>query len=157
MKLQQRTGQIEICQTHVTQMVTTCNQLILDFCNTLWRAQAFTTPDKTSVFYFNPAAVDKTLEGENMAGCLSLYRHFAFLTFAVKFIEKVCYIWKAVTRKAVVGVCDQLRLKQACSADETSWGIEISAIASRGVILSRQQTTTADVHADLPLCRYHMA
>ena len=46
-----------------------------------------------------------------------------------------------VTRKPVFGVCDQLRLKPACSADETSWGLEISAIASRGIILSRQQTT----------------
>ena len=37
-----------------------------------------------------------------------------------------------ITRKLVFGVCDQLRLKQACSADETSQGLEILAIASRG-------------------------
>ena len=93
MKLQQRAGQIEICQTYVTQMVTSCNQLILDFCNTLWRAQSFKTPDKSSIFYFNPEEVDKSLEGENVAEVLSLYRHFAFMAFALKFIEKVCLIF----------------------------------------------------------------
>ena len=46
-----------------------------------------------------------------------------------------------VTRKPVFGVCDQLRLKPACSADETSQGLAILAIASRGVLLSCQQTT----------------
>ena len=48
-----------------------------------------------------------------------------------------------ITRKPVFGVRDQLRLKPACSADETSLGLEISAIAKRGIILSRQQTTKA--------------
>ena len=41
-------------------------------------------------------------------------------------------------RKPVFGVSDQVRLKPACSADETSEGLEISAIASRDIILSRQ-------------------
>ena len=41
-------------------------------------------------------------------------------------------------RKPVFGDSDQLRLKPACSADETSQGLEILAIASRGIILSRQ-------------------
>ena len=40
-------------------------------------------------------------------------------------------------------VCDQLRLKLACSATETRLGLEISAIASRGIVLSRQRTTKA--------------
>ena len=48
-----------------------------------------------------------------------------------------------VTRKPVFRVCDQLRLKPACSATEISLGLEISTIASRGIILSRQQTTKA--------------
>ena len=48
-----------------------------------------------------------------------------------------------VMRKPVFGVCDQLRLKPACSADATSYGLEISTIASRGSILSRQRTTKA--------------
>ena len=46
-----------------------------------------------------------------------------------------------ITTEAAFGVCDQLRLKPACSATETSLGLEISAIASRGIILSRQRTT----------------
>ena len=45
-----------------------------------------------------------------------------------------------VTRKSVFGVCDQVRLKQAFSATETSYGLEISAIASKDIILSRQRT-----------------
>ena len=49
-----------------------------------------------------------------------------------------------VTRKPVFGVCEQLRLTPACSADETDQGLEIS-IPSRGtcIILSRQWTTKA--------------
>ena len=43
-----------------------------------------------------------------------------------------------ITRKSVFGVSDQVRLKPACSAKETSWSLEISAIASRDIILSRQ-------------------
>ena len=46
-----------------------------------------------------------------------------------------------VTRKPVFGVFAQVRLKQVCSADETRWSLEISAIAGRGIILSRQRTT----------------
>ena len=48
-----------------------------------------------------------------------------------------------VTRKPVLGVCDQLRLQPACSVDVTNYGLEISAIASRGIILYRQRTTKA--------------
>ena len=48
-----------------------------------------------------------------------------------------------VTRKPVFGVFDQATLKPACSASETSQGLEISAIASRGIILFRQRTTKA--------------
>ena len=46
-----------------------------------------------------------------------------------------------ITRKPVFGVCDKVRLKLACTATETSYGLEISAIASRGIILSKQRTT----------------
>ena len=60
-----------------------------------------------------------------------------------------------VTRKPVFGVCDQLRLKPACSADETGLGLEILAIASRGIILLRQQTTKVLIR--LRLCCSHMA
>ena len=34
-----------------------------------------------------------------------------------------------VTRKPVFGICDKVRLKPVCSNDETSKGLEISAIA----------------------------
>ena len=56
-----------------------------------------------------------------------------------------------VTRKPVFGVCDQVRLKPACSAAETSKRLEISAIASRGIIISRQrkQRRCSDAQADL--------
>ena len=41
-----------------------------------------------------------------------------------------------VTTKPAFGVCDQLRLKPACSATETSLDLEISVLASRGIVLS---------------------
>ena len=43
----------------------------------------------------------------------------------------------------VFGVFDQVRLKPVCAATETSYGLETSAIASSGIILSRQRTTKA--------------
>ena len=46
-----------------------------------------------------------------------------------------------ITRKSVSRVCNQLRLKPACSATEASKRLEISAIATRCIILSRQQRT----------------
>ena len=48
-----------------------------------------------------------------------------------------------VTRKPDFGMCDKMRLKPACSADKIRSGLEISAIASRGITLSRQRTTNA--------------
>ena len=48
-----------------------------------------------------------------------------------------------VTRKPVFGVCDQVRLKPACSATETSLGLEILDFASIGIKLSRQRTRKA--------------
>ena len=45
-----------------------------------------------------------------------------------------------VTRKPVFGVCDQLRLKPACSATETSYGLEMLDLA---IILSKQWATKA--------------
>ena len=47
------------------------------------------------------------------------------------------------TRKPVFGVCDQVWHISACSASEACWGLEISAIARKGIILSRQRTTKA--------------
>ena len=48
-----------------------------------------------------------------------------------------------VMRKPVNGVSGQLRLKQACSAAETNWSLEILDIETRDIILHRQQTTKA--------------
>ena len=58
-----------------------------------------------------------------------------------------------VRTKPAFGVCDQLRHKPACSATETGLGLEISAIASRSIVLSRQKqqkrwSYCADAHAD---------
>ena len=44
-------------------------------------------------------------------------------------------------RKPVFGVCDQVRLEPACSADETSKGLEILALARVCIIQSKQRTT----------------
>ena len=41
------------------------------------------------------------------------------------------------------GVSDQARHKPACAATETSWSLEISAIESRDIILSKQRITKA--------------
>ena len=48
-----------------------------------------------------------------------------------------------VLRKPVFVVFDQVRHKQACSASETSLSLEILDIASRGILLSKQQTAKA--------------
>ena len=42
-----------------------------------------------------------------------------------------------VTRKPVFGVSDQVRLKLACSATETSYSFEILDLASIGIIVSK--------------------
>ena len=68
-------------------------------------------------------------------------------------------------RKYVFGVCDQVRLKPACSATETRQSLEILDVASMGITLSRQRTTkaliglrliSAAAQADLRLCCSHM-
>ena len=46
-----------------------------------------------------------------------------------------------VMRNPVFRVCDQVRLKLACSATETSTSLEILDLESLGIILSRQWTT----------------
>ena len=42
-----------------------------------------------------------------------------------------------VMRKYIFGVPDQVRLKPACSATETSESLEILDLASKGIILSK--------------------
>ena len=60
-----------------------------------------------------------------------------------------------VTRKSVFGVCDQVRLKLACTATEARWRLEISDIETRGTILSRQRIIANNKGADqtVPTCR----
>ena len=51
-----------------------------------------------------------------------------------------------VTRKPVFGVCDQVRLKPACSATEASWRLEIVAMTDiyRYYIIQRANDKDAD-------------
>ena len=66
-----------------------------------------------------------------------------------------------ITRKPVFGVCDQVRLKLACTAIKTSKSLEISDLATIGIILSRKQAnnkgTDQTLQADLLLCCAYMA
>ena len=55
--------------------------------------------------------------------------------------KKSCKYLSRVTRKPVFGVCNQVRLKPACAVTPTTYSLQISAIASTGIILSRQRTT----------------
>ena len=70
---------------------------------------------------------------------------FTFISFATS--------WENLSS----GVSNQVRLKPACLADETSLGHEISAIASRGIILcrgrkqERRWSDCADAQTDLHL------
>ena len=57
--------------------------------------------------------------------------------------------YEPLTRKPVFGVSDQVRLKPACTAKETSYRLEISVIASRDIILSRWWITKVLIR----LCR----
>ena len=51
--------------------------------------------------------------------------------------EIIQFDLRHVTREPVFGVCDQVRLKPACSARETSWSLEILDLANIGIILSK--------------------
>ena len=65
-------------------------------------------------------------------------------------VDSVLFLWglmtiqhyqmSHITRKCVFGVFDQVRLKLACSATETSQSLELLGIASIHIILSKQQT-----------------
>ena len=46
-------------------------------------------------------------------------------------------------RKSIFGVCDQVKLKLACSATETSESLQILDLESIGIILSKQRTIKA--------------
>ena len=70
----------------------------------------------------------------NWTGSEMLLLDWSFLLF---------HNWASSPEKPVCGVCDQVRLKPACSATKTSKHLEISDIETRGIILSKQQTTKA--------------
>ena len=55
-----------------------------------------------------------------------------------RFTHNVAHM-SLVTRKPVFGVSDNVRLKPACSATETSYSLEILDLASIGIILSSEQ------------------
>ena len=63
----------------------------------------------------------------------------------INIVRRCCIILLFESRheKTVFGICDQVRHKPACSATETSSILEISAIASWGIILSKQRKTKA--------------
>ena len=58
--------------------------------------------------------------------------------FAFVFLQGLLLELSLVTRKPVFGICDQVRLKPTCSATEPSKSLEISAISSRSMKLSKQ-------------------
>ncbi|XP_052215078.1 centromere protein I-like isoform X1 [Dreissena polymorpha] len=70
-------------------MIRNCNQIIRDMCNCVWRLKAYTTDDKLSVFYCNPADIDSKLEDKEMAESLSVVRHPALLPFTVKYSQNI--------------------------------------------------------------------
>ena len=51
------------------------------------------------------------------------------------------YQMSLITRKPVFGIFDQIGLKPACLATETSYSLEILDIASESILLSKQRTT----------------
>ena len=55
--------------------------------------------------------------------------------------KKRCKLNEPRHEKPVFGVCDQVRLKPVYSSIETRYSLGISAIASGGIILSKQRTT----------------
>ena len=81
---------------------------------------------------------------------------WVFVGRAGHFVGFVMQYMSDVRGKPVFGVCDQLRLKPACSATETRLGLEISAIQKEiqymyfypGSEQQKRWSDCADVHAD---------
>ena len=74
------------------------------------------------------------------------WAHSHFFGFVMSRLNQIIanYIYMSlVTRKPVFGVCDQVRHKPACTAAETTQGLEILDIASIGIILSKQWSAKA--------------
>ena len=69
--------------------------------------------------------------------------------------------WASSGKSLPSGVNNQVKLKLACSATEIVQSLDILDLASRGIVLSKQQTITrwsdcADAQADLYLCCSHV-
>ena len=73
-------------------------------------------------------------------GCSILSKKYS-ICWPIRITFSLPNYMSPVTRKPVFRVCDQVRLKLAWSAIETSYKLEISDIDTRDVILSRQWIT----------------
>ena len=76
--------------------------------------------------------------------------------------QKIFILSEPRHEKTCLRVRDKVRLKPGSSAIETSQSLEISAITSRDITLSRQRkqrrwSVCADAQADLRLCFSHLA
>ena len=67
---------------------------------------------------------------QEMASFSLLYILDFFLNSIIHCNCDFCEHLSHVMRKPVFGSCDQVRLKPACPATDTSYGLEISAIAT---------------------------
>ena len=88
---------------------------------------------KGSIFQESLKWLDSKQEHLQLSGALALGN------FARSGTDHLSHI----TRKPVFGVCDQVRLKPACSAKETSQSLKILDLVSIVIILSRQRKTKA--------------
>ncbi|XP_045199396.1 centromere protein I-like [Mercenaria mercenaria] len=89
-KAAQKSGDIEVVQNREEiKMIRSCNQLIIDFCNTLWRFKAFTSTDKGSIFYWYREETDKeNFDDSPVEENLSLFRHPALLPYTIRYVYK---------------------------------------------------------------------
>ena len=55
--------------------------------------------------------------------------------------KKWTVIWVTSWEYLSLGICDQVRLKLACSGTAASWSLETSSIATTDIILSRERIT----------------
>ena len=99
--------------------------------------------------------------GETSAFELSTVRFISFFNgdMPIFLFLFYAYTWASSRQNVSSGVSNQARHKPACSATAISYSLEISAIESRDIILSKQRTTKAQIRlrgADLRLCCSHM-
>ena len=71
------------------------------------------------------------------------FKEFWQLSLASSHNEHWNIKWALSQENLSSGVSNHARLKPACSATETRWGLDISTLTSSGIILSWQRTTKA--------------